>query len=207
MLKIGCGLCIVVLLASGFSYSNCLAADVCALTIEIVGNKGEPTIARVLVTDAWSRLVADTQTDSEGKATVCDLGFSEQRVLITTRFCSSIFIDKVRFVYPHPLHFRLELPSCSVPEEGAVVGTACAVYFRIQGEDEKSVGAATLKFGWSPGLEKKADSFGRLRGAIPVGDTGSLVTAVAPGFEPTQVQVRCRGQMYREELIVMRRKK
>lgn len=207
MYKMSRQLIVFAFVASAFGPFARASAEVCALTIQIVGNRGEPTKARVLVTNASSDLVADIQTDAEGKASVCDLGFGEHHVEISTPFCHSILIDKVRFVYPHPLYFKLDLPPCGTPEEGAVVGNSCGVYLRVRSEDGSPVGRATLKYSWIPEFQEKTDTFGRLQTLIPLGDAGSLVTATAPGFEPTQIQVTCDRQMYREELIVLRRKK
>lgn len=206
MLKIIYKFVVAVVLAFEMAASASTAADVCALTIEIVSNRGEPSRAHVLVSDPSSELVADVQTDAEGKAKICDLGFGEHHVEVNTPYCHSMFIDKVRFVYPHPLYFKLQLPDCGVPEEDAI-GTACAAYFRVQSEDGKPVGGATVNMYSDPKFQEKTDSYGRLHTLVPLGDAGSLVTALAPGFEPTQVRVRCAGHMYREELIVLEKKK
>ncbi len=208
MPKINYRLGIFLMLGFGVATSAHGPAEVCALTIEIADiDDGRPWLAHVLVRDASSRVVADMEADAEGKARIWDLGFGLHTVEVQTPYCHTVSIDKVRFVYPHPLYFKLMLPSCAVSEEGAVIGNACAVYLRVQSEEGKPVGGATVNMYADPKFQEKADSYGRLHTLVPLGDAGSLVTALAPGFEPAQVRVRCAGHMYREQLIVLEKKK
>ncbi len=205
MPKIDYRLGILLMLGFGVADSAHAPAEVCALTIEITDIDGDPLLARVLVRDASSKVVADVEADAKGKARIRDLGFGLHTVEVQTPYCHTVSIDKVRFVYPHPLYFKLALPSCSVMEEDAF-GTACTVYFRVQSDEGKPVAGATATLD-DPHSLRRADGYGRFRALVSLDEPGALVTAESPGFEAAQLRVRCEGHRYREQLIVLQKKK